>query len=232
MKLALILLLTACPAFADPRSRASHVLDAQIGGLKGDPAKLVATFAADATLLVPDPRSPSSPSIEDAIRRTSPHDTLRGVKIDKQVVGGDDSAVWVSAELSLSIWRDEPGTKAHLETRAVRVTELLTAEAGWKVVAAAFSEPHDPTMEKNGGAPLTGATDPGPLSALLATPDKLAAALAKDATVFGTDRDERAYGPATGKLVASWSKLALSIGGKPREVHGKTAGFEIGRAHV
>jgi hypothetical protein len=228
MKLApLLLLLTACPVFASPTSRATKVLDAQIAGIKGATSRPLDTFAPDATLLVPDPRSRSRPALEDAIRRTSPHEQLRGAKLQKVVAGGDDHAVWVSAELSLSIWSAEPGTPAHLTTRELRVTELLTADAGWKVVAAAFSEAHDPTMEKSPGAPIAGATEAGPLTALLAAPDKLAAALDKSAAVYGTARDERGYGAAAPKLVAGWSKLALTIGGTPREARGEHVGFAI-----
>jgi hypothetical protein len=112
----------------------------------------------------------------------------------------------------------------------LRLTELLTAESGWKVVAAAFSEPHDPTMEANPSGPIDGATDAGPLTALLASPAQLQAALAKGTatSVFGTDRGEHAYGDAAARaLVKTWSKLALAVEGKPREVHGKGWGFSL-----
>jgi uncharacterized protein with beta-barrel porin domain len=46
----------ACVAHAGPKpvQRAKQLVDAQVAALEGDEAKLTATFASDAILLVPD----------------------------------------------------------------------------------------------------------------------------------------------------------------------------------
>jgi hypothetical protein len=221
------------PAPQRPRERARRLLDAQLSALSsadGTDDALVATFARDAVALVPDARAVADPTIglRAAIARVSPHATLKSAKVGTFAAGGNDEALWWSAELELTQLDAEPEQKASVATKRVRITELATAEAGWKVIAAAATEATTPMPSKAAPEPIAGATDPGPLAALLAAPAALDQAIRADAAVavFGTDAKETAIGPAAAHaLLAAWKALALSIEGKPREVHSKTWGY-------
>lgn len=100
--LALALVLAATPAHATPtpEQRAKTLLDIQAKAIDaGDQAALDATLTSDVIALVPDPRAVVAHHDIDAIRRTSPHESLNSAKVDKIVAGGDANAVWISAEL-------------------------------------------------------------------------------------------------------------------------------------
>lgn len=212
-------------------TRATTVLNAQVASLRSGDAALVDSFAADAVVLVPDARAAhgETTGLRDAIARLNPHDTLKDVKVARLVAGGNASAVWWSAELQVSVTAQEPGSTARATETTLRVTELATADAHWKVVAAAFAPVAKP---ENRADPdeldAASTTAPGPLTPLLADPAKLDAALAPHAVVFGTDKPEAAWDVAAGHaLLKGWGKLALSTNGKPRELHGKDWGFAI-----
>jgi hypothetical protein len=155
--------------------------------------------------------------------------TLKRAKVAKMVAGGNNEAAWLSAVLELTQLDTEPEQKLSTEVKRVRITELATAEADWKVVAAAASEATSPMPSKEAPAPITGATD-GPLAALLAAPASLDKSLSDDplVAVFGTEDKESAFGPAASHaLLGGWKTLKLSLEGKPREVHGKTWGYAL-----
>src|SRR5262249_17362876 len=82
-------------------SRATTIMNAQLAAIKDEqePA-LVETFAPDAIVLVPDPRSAhaATTGMRAAIARLTPHSTLRDIKIGKLMAGANASAVWWSAE--------------------------------------------------------------------------------------------------------------------------------------
>ena len=212
-------------------SRATDILRAQVASLRNGDDAFVASFAADAVVLVPDARAAhgDTTGLREAIARLNPHDTLKDVKIVKVIAGSSPSAVWWSAELTLIVDSKEPESPPHATETVLRLTELATADAGWKVVAGAFAAVAKP---ENRADPdeidASSTTAPGPLTPLLADPAKLDASLAPHAVVFGTDKAEAAWDIAAGHtLLKSWIKLALSINGQPRELRGKHWGFAI-----
>jgi len=205
-------------------SRATTIMNAQISAIQdGDEAKVVDTFSADAVVLVPAARSAHAPSASllTSIGGMDPAgESMKTIKVDKLVAGANAGAVWWSAELTVTTSR---------KTRKVHVTELATSDAKWKVVAGAFA--HETAAEPAADSALLSdkiTTAPGALSPLAADIPKLDAALAKDTVVFGTDKGETAYGDvAAHAMLKGWSKLAFSLDGKPREMHGKDWAFAI-----
>jgi hypothetical protein len=220
------------PIDATPEGRAKSVLAAQIAALQAGDDSIIKTFSGDAVVLVPGPREAKTPDrgLREAIARLSPHFSLKKIAIVKLVAGGNVDAVWFSGELAITAHGAEPGEKQHDTKTTLRVTELVTAQAGWIAVAAAFSEPGKPLTSMYPPGAVPNPTEAGPLAALLAAPVQLDAALGSDAsvTVFGTDAAERGYGAkAAHALVGTWSKLVLAIDGKPREVRDKQWGYAI-----
>ena len=213
-------------------SRATTIMNAQIAAIQDkEAAALADTFSADAIVLVPDPRlaHAETTGLREAIARLSPHDTLHGIKIIKLVANANATAVWWSAELSITGEDHEPETPASAIDIVVRVTELATADAKWKVVAGAFAE-LAPAKASADASPIDAAstTDPGFLSTLPADLTKLDAALDPNVVVFGTDKGEAAYGaPSAHRLLNNWKKLAFTSDEKPRELHGKEWGYAI-----
>ncbi len=231
--IAMLLGVNAARAEPTPQQRARALIDLQAKAIDDrNEDVLYATFTQDAVILVPDPRPMSRGDQIDAIRRTSPHESLNSAKVGKFVAGGDANAIWLDAELAVDVAGAEPGYPMQREVKMLRVTELATADTGWKVVAAAFSEPGSLLDATQPSSPIEGKSEPPTdLSELLASPVKLEAALAKDASVavFGSGKGEIAYGgPPAHALLKSWSKLALSLSGAPREMHGKGWAFALG----
>jgi len=212
-------------------ARAYKILDAQLAALRAGGDAIVPTFAPDAIVLVPDARAAkTAPMLRDAIVRTSPHEQVADIKIVKLVAGQRDGAVWWSGELAITMTGGEPQTGQSGGAAHVRVTELATVDADWKVVAAAFSEPSKPSMQRAAPDSIPSTTDAGPISALAANAKQLDAALADDPSlaVFGTDPDEVGYGKAAAHaLVAKWAGASFALQGKPRELHGKTWGLAL-----
>lgn len=230
MKVALALVLATEVAHGDPtpQQRAKALLDIQAKAINdNDQAALDATLMHDVIVLVPNPRPIVANADIAAIRRTSPHESLNSAKVVKVVAGGDANAVWLSAELVLDGGGTEPEETFQHWVKPLRVTELMTADAGWKVVVAAFTEPGAPTAhgDREAEPEMPGATaKPTALADLLASPAKLDVALGKDASVavFGTDLGEKAYGPrAAHAIVQSWKKLTFSRIGPVHEGRGK-----------
>ena len=217
------------PPTAD-RTRATTILKAQVASLRSGDAALVASFAADAVVLVPDARAAhgETTGLREAIARLGPHDTLKDIRLGKVVADATPAAVWWSAELTMVAESREPESSPHKTETTLRVTELATADSGWKVVAGAFAAAARPENRADPDEIDTASTTAaGPLTPLLADPAKLELALAPRAVVFGTDKGEAAWDTAAHALLKKWSKLALSINGAPREVRGKGWGFAI-----
>lgn len=203
------------PAMA-PAERAKQIVAAQVAALEKDDAAIAATFDPAAIVLVPDPRPARDPLIglRAAITRMAPTTSLKSVSGTVRDAGGNAGAVWWTADL---VAVREDGTST------VRVTELATADAGWKVAAAAFSEETGIRGRAKPLKPFEGANAAGPLTPLVADPAKLAIALASDAQVITPDGDVR--GDAAKKLVSSWTGVTLD--NTPRELRGATWGFAI-----
>jgi hypothetical protein len=203
----------------DPQARAKDILDRQLEALKKsekDDPSLLATFDRDAVLLVPDPRLVSEPTrgFRDAITQRAPHEGVIELSFGDVVARGNDHAVWLSATLAV---------KQTEETYSIRVTELATAEAGWKVAAAAFTIASEPSASSEASEPFGNTTDAGPLTALLARPAVLAEHLAADASVF--TYSGRFDGAAAKDVIAKLPEM--TVDGKPREVHGNGWGYAI-----
>lgn len=219
-------------ANAAPVAKANAIFDAQVAAIKAnDEAALAGTFSKDAIVLVPDPRSAQAETtgLREAIARLSPHGSLRGIAVTKIVANTNASAVWWSAECTIKAVESEPQEEPEATTTTIRVTELATADTGWKVVAAAFAELRTPapsSVARPIDEPSTTAT--GTLTPLSGDVAQLDAHLASAAVVFGTDKGEAAYDAAAAhKLLKGWAKLELSVPGKSRELHGKDWGFAI-----
>jgi len=229
------------PAPADPAApaarasgveRASTILTSQLAAIRnGNDPDLVATFSSDAIVLVPDPRAArgETTGLREAIARLSPHATLKKISATKVVANANASAVWWSAECSITSDDHEPETKAHSETTTIRITEIATADAGWKVVAAAFAEVRSAEAAAD-NSPIDdkSTTKTGPLTPLAGDVTQLDAHLASSAVVFGTDKGEAAFdATAAHTLLKGWTRLKFTIPGKSRELHGKEWGFAI-----
>jgi len=222
---------TGSATVADPNTeRATTIINAQLDALKNarEPA-LVDTFAKDAVVLVPTPRLAhgETTGLPAAIARLAPHDTLKSATVSKLVADSNASAVWWSAEVELVASSLESAT--HTTKTTIRVTELATADAGWKVVAGAFAELTAPRMLADAD-PIDEAstTAAGPLTPLAGDIAKLDAALAPKATVFGTDKGEAGWDAAASHaLLAKWKQLPFVVAGKPRALAGKDWGFAI-----
>jgi hypothetical protein len=103
---------------------------------------------------------------------------------------------------------------------------------GGKAVVVHVDDPRHPPGEWE-VTPIEPATAAGPLTALLADPKAMAAALLDDpaVVVLGTELAERAVGPAAArKLLRKWTRLALAIAGAPHEV--RTASWSYAVANV
>lgn len=220
---------------SDPASdknveRATAIMNAQLGALKNaKEAALVDTFAKDAVVLVPTPRLAhgETTGLPAAIARLSPHDTLKSATVTKLVSGSSASAVWWSAEVNLVADSLEAATQTTSTT--IRVTELATADANWKVVAGAFAEITASRMRAD-PSPIDDAstTAAGPLTPLAVDVAKLDIALGPKVTVFGTDEGEVGWDAAASHaLLAKWKALPFALGGKPRALAGKDWAFAI-----
>jgi hypothetical protein len=209
----------AAKPVVDASSRAREMLERQIEALKkseeNDPG-LLATFDPDAVLLVPDARLVNDPTLgfRDAITQRAPHETVTQVSFSDLVAGGNDSAVWFTAILAV---------KQDSATYAIRVTELATADAGWKIAAAAFTVGSNPSAGRDAPRQFGNDTDAGPLTGLLLDPAQLADRLAPDASVVSYT--DRLQGAAAKEVVAKLP--AMTLDGRPREVRGTRWGYTI-----
>jgi ketosteroid isomerase-like protein len=207
-------------------ARARAILDAQVASIVANDAALVGSFTPDAVVLVPDARlaKGETTGLREAITRLEPGARLKGLTVGTFSGGGDDGALWWSAELAV--------TRADGKTTTIRATELATKDAGWKVVAGAFAELGKPgNTDDAGDLDEASSTPAGTLAPLLGKPAALSAALATAAVVFGTDKGEAAWdGAAAKKLLAGWSHLDLSVPRRVRERSG--AGWSFAMTYV
>ena len=212
----------------DPATRGKTLIDAEVASLKSGNAKaLFALFDPDAVLLAATPKKVSGDELIANLGDLTPHGTIKAVKVVKLVAGGDDKVVWVMADLAITKLNQEPQFPATTKTVSIHTTQLLAADAGWKVVAVTAAESHEAERSRD-VLPMKGTTgDVGPLAALAAAPDKLAAALAADpnVVVVGNEKEYAVGAGAAKKLLATWGSRKLSVNGKVREVHKDNYGF-------
>ena len=230
MRCLLIIAVLASAAHADPKADAKKLVDEQIKVFKsGEDDKLRALFDPDA-IVIGQRRREAGKDLSGGyfvpnMFGGSPHTQLKKLVLKSiAAAGGDAKVFWFTAELTASAHIPEPGFGARNETLTLRLTELVV---GGKIVAAALDHAAVPEEWTNGD--ITGATEAGSLTAMLATPATTGAALAADGFAIGTDKGERAVGPAAKKLLGKWAKLELSVEGKPREVRTATWGFAQAR---
>ncbi len=209
------------PATYDPSARAKQILDAQIAALKKpadeEDSTLLASFDADAVLLVANPRPVKhrTRGFRDAIARRAPHEDVKDVRYTDLVAGGNANALWFTCTLTI---QQDKGVET------VRVTELATAESSWKVAAAAFTEADDPHAGKQAPAPFENATKAGPLTVIVADPVQLAHALEPSAIVTGfIDR----FASSGGAQDFMAGLPGMTVENAPREVHGDGWGYTI-----
>lgn len=226
-----VLGLTVSNASAEtPASRAKTIVDAQFAAItKNDDAAMRATFDKTAVLqgLMPDNAIEDSSGYQQAFMNGSPHTAFKKARLGAIVAGGNDKIVWFTAEMAIT-WRNDVQGERGRGTTTLRLTEVATADAGWKVVAAVMDKPQPkPESRTEYVAAIVGANERGALTELAVSPTKLEAAFTKDARaiLIGTAKRERGIGPAAKKLARSWSKLALSLNGTPREVRTKDWGW-------
>lgn len=233
----------AAPKSAPPASasnadaRAKALIEKQLKALPEDNAALLATFAKDAVVLLPyGATKVDSPDLElcAAITGLHPHAEMRRTTLTSFVAGGNASMVWLAAELEVVLLLQEPGDPPSSEAHTVHVVELLDGASDWKVVAASFAGVRSLARLRSsfGGIPLP--TPAGSLAPLLASPDKLAAAIGGDpVVVYGTDKAERAIGASAAKaLLGKWRKLPLAIDDADAVREIRTANWGYAMAHV
>lgn len=218
---------TAAPRLTTATAHARQAIDTLIAGIKsGDGAATAALFDHGAVALVGAPHEVDEPDLVKTLGRIGPHDVVTDVKLVQLVVGGNNDLGWLFADLTITKHNQEPGEKATAISVSVHATELLSAAANWKVVAAAFSESR--TAGRLGGVfPMIETTESGPLAALVASPAKIEAALANDPNIVVALNDNQlAVGVNEAKvLLDAWTKRSLTVNGAVREVRNERWGF-------
>jgi len=206
------------------------VLTAQLAALSNDDA-FIATFAKQASVLTPrggkEVHAPNA-NVAAAVSFLNPHAEIKSATFDHFTSGGNAQVAWFAAELHLTVASHEPGESATTATHTVRAIELLDGAADWKVAVAAFTRVAPLYTFQT--TSIKDPTDPGPLTDLLLSPERLAGALGDGAVVFGTDPGERGIGTANAKaLLGSWKPRAITLDpkSKVREVRGPTYGYAM-----
>ena len=238
MRIAIASLLVAMAAHAgNPDDNARKVLDAQLSLLRhATDAQQRAMYDKDTVLLSDRGAATVGETPEDYVKLVPTIGSVQvdDARIDTITAGGGDGIAWFDAGITLAMSGAAEGVGEFKNTGKARVSQLaVSANSGWKVVASIFDWGGPSAPNRGAPQPIGGATKAGPLAPLLASPKALGDALSTDPHVFvvGTEKSERAIGPvAAKKLLASWSKLTLSVEGPVREVETKTYGFA--QAHV
>lgn len=215
-----------------PAQRAKKFVDTQLATLAdGSTRKMEELFDPEALVMgihVNGQLKDYASDLYQAFAGGSPHVQIKKTKVKSLVAGGNDAATWFTAEVLITAGGPEPGFGYSSGTTTLRVTQLIVPQGGtWKVVAATIDRPGKPNDYTSPRNPVAGATTAGPLASLTSVA-AIEAALAKDSGVFviGTDKRERAIGPAKAKkLLRSWGKLTLERDAEVREVTTKTYGF-------
>jgi hypothetical protein len=214
------------PTPTKPAPKPETVLEAQLEALKqwaDDDGPMQATFAKSAIVLFPNGEEPvSEGSVGSQAAILNPGTTLKSATYDHFKSGSHDNVMWFSADLHVTTREG-----SHTKTRTIRAIELLDGAEDWKVVVAAFTNVGK--LAESGSSPIANATPADVLTKLLVAPDALAAALAPDAVVLGTDPGERGEGDGAKKLLATWHKLQLTIDAaqKTREIHTASYGYAM-----
>jgi hypothetical protein len=139
--------------------------------------------------------------------------------------GGDDRAVWFVAQVTLDARGASELHGEGTDKTVLRVSEVATAAAGWKVVAAAVGVARAPDGYAN-IATMPGHTVPGPLASLVGDRGALTAALGDDTIALGPSPGDRiAIGAAARAAIAAWPPKLLAIDGEVREVRTGDVGF-------
>jgi len=234
-----LILLASTAAAADSRKAdkiANDVLAAQLPRVPraadDDDAHRRARYTKDTVLL----GSSDQPVGEIAEGYVDLIPTIGSVQVDRSritslVAGGDQSVVWYTSDVSVKYSGAAEGVGEFRSSDTNRITQVAVSDGkAWKVVASLIGLPGG-ALSSDAPGDMAGATAAGPLAPLLASPKALAAALSADPHTFviGTDKGERAIGPAAAKkLLTSWAKLSLVIDGKVREVETKSYGVVQG----
>ena len=225
-------------AFAEtPADQAKAFVTKQLELItKNDDKGFKATFSDDAVVLgyVPDQAVKSQDiHVREVVTSGSPHDVFKKIKLEKIVAaGGDANVLWLTAEIATTFDSYDEGAPAKKgRVQRMRLTEVLVPDgSSWKVVAGALTPIRTPAQSLDATvSAMDGTTKPGPLAPLAASPSELIKKLSTDKNTFvlGTDKNERAVGPAAAKkLLGQWSKLKLEIDEKSvREVSTKSHAF-------
>jgi len=216
-----ILLIATTAAAGTPEAKS--LVGKQLAGI--DEAR--ATFAANAVLVLPDrPFTGAMPKTDSDGFLQQNDISLDDGKLGKLTAGRHGDAMWIAAEIvqKYSLLDCPPALARCHKKRTLRISELVVG--GTAVVAHVDDPVHAPSSGDTDA--IEPATAAGPLSAMIADPKALAAALLDDpaVVVLGTELKERAVGAAAArKLLGSWSKLSLAIAGKPHEERTRTWGY-------
>lgn len=236
---ACVLLCIATSAYAEtPTDRAKAFVTSQLAAVtKGDTKAFQAMFGADAYVESYSPNEPLSKhelyDLADPFMSGSPHNEFKKIKLEKLVAGGDANVVWFTGDISTTYAEHEPEQDDNRSNAVAktRFTELIVLDGStWKAVAASLVSPRETSRSIHPEhSMLKDATAPGPLAPLAASPADLIKKLSTDKNVFvlGTDKNERAIGPAAAKkLLGRWAKLKMTFDEKSiREVETKTYAF-------
>ena len=140
-----------------------------------------ATFAKSAIVLFPNGEEPvTEGSVGAQAALLNPGTTFKAATYDHFTSGRHADLTWFSADLHITF---REGSRT--QKRTIRAIELLDGSADWKVVVAAFTNVGK--LAETGSSPIANATPADVLTRLLVAPDALAAALAPEAVVLGTD---------------------------------------------
>jgi hypothetical protein len=210
---------------AAARTRAQALFEAQLAAARaGDRAGLIATFDGHAVLLAHSDHLASDTVTAEWLSLT-PSMQITAMSDVVFAAGGGDRAVWLVAQITL----DERGaSELHAEAASktvLRISELATAAAGWKVVAVAVGVARVSDGYAN-IATMPQHTVPGPLTSLVGQLDAFTAAMADDTIALGPGPGDRiAIGAAARAAIAAWPPNLLAIDGEVREVRAGDVGF-------
>jgi hypothetical protein len=219
-----------------PEARARSVLRTQLAALDRDD-DFGGTFVPGAIVLTPagtmDAHAPDG-GAGGQIADLNPHAEVDSASYDHFASGAVGPLIWFAADVHITVTSHEPENPPSTDSLSRRAIELLDGNAGWKVAAAAFTNVGN--MHLDGRfSEISEPTAAGPLTRLLLSPPALAAALADNAVVYGTDPGERgASGKEARALLAKWKKLAITLDtpAQVREVRGATYGYAMANVNV
>lgn len=215
MRYSLVALSIAFPLVASADFVSTQLSDDNQMQVHFEPDATVILPATVTTGALPDDKLDSFTKLE--------YGSMDSVKVGKLISGKRGDATWYLADVKQA-WAINVDCPPALErchrSRTMRLSELVV---GGKVVAMHVDDPVEGTTTARPVPPdpIAATTEPGPLAKLVVDPAAIAKTLLEDKTTFvlGTDAAEKAVGTAAArKLLGTWSKLALALEGKPREV--------------